>query len=662
MRSSRLFTQSWRNLFTASLVVAGLLFSFGPIRAVAQTERTKVEKLINKYQSGDEADAIRSLIQLAYQGNTAAQFNLGVISLERGDDPIAAKEARFWFERAAEEGDIGAQFNMGMLLLNSNDSEALEAASIWLERAAEGGNRAAQVNIGILSLWWPDFPLNKTAGRRWLEIAMDDGNGSAEKVLALGEDTNVAGSALEFLYPVDKTLRAKVSRGESRVKRDAAPIFALPTGRQEPIDTLAENAAVEVLKKSSGWINVRSERGLPLWISAEVVEVSGNKATVSVLETGIYVAPHLDPEVYKVGTATKGETFAVLNQRQGWLLVEGPRRFTGWMREEDVDVRVRSVLVEETASTQGAMQSQQSGSAQQDDDDGQVRVAGSADLSLTADLKIKQVSKTTTIYSDKHLAAGALGVVQGSTEVFVGSEEDGFIYGKDIPISGWIYAKLVTTGNDSAFVNYPGARVRTKPDLGGQIIMLHQVGQEVNILEHTGNWYRIALDDVDGWVQTEFISNLQSVTRIESSDTVSEEKKKIDTAAPEAAETESNVDYAIRIPKDSVLYVDDSDKSASVGRLMIGLQIGKLEHGAQMVKLPIAVKTYGWIYASLVTESGSAGTVKNNGVRVRYDPDTSIDNIIRTFDKDETVTIIERVDDWYRIALGAQHGWISLKP
>ena len=649
-------------MFAASLVVIGLLFSFGSIRAGAQTERSKIEALIDQYQSGDAADAIRALIQLAYQGNVAAQFNLGVISLDRGDDSIAAKEARFWFERAAEEGDIGAQFNMGMLLLNSSDLEALEAASIWLERAAEGGNRSAQVNVGILSLWGPDFPLTKTAGRQWLEIAMDDGDGSAVKVLALGEDPAVAGSALEFLYPMDKTLRAEVSRGESRVKRDAAPIFALPTGRQEPIDTLAENTPVEVLKKSNGWINVRPERGLPLWISAEIVEVSGDKATVSVLETGVYVAPHLDPEVYKVGSATKGETFTVLKQRQGWLLVEGPRRFTGWMREEDVDVRVRSVLVDETGSSQGVVQNQQSGTVLQGDDGGQGHVAGSTNPSLIADLRIKQVSKTTTIYSEKHLASGALGVVQGATEVFVGAEEDGFSFGKDIPSSGWIYAKLVTTGNESAFVNFPGARVRTKPDLGGGIITLFQVGREVDILEHAGNWYRIALDDVDGWIQTEFIANLQSVVRNESPDRVPEDGKNLDTAVTEAQETEFDIDHAIRIPEDSVLYVDDSNESASVGRLMTGLQIGKPKNGRQMVQVPIAVKTYGWIYASLVTQSGSSGTVKNNGVRVRYDPDTSKENIIRTFDKDETVTIIERVDDWYRIALGAQRGWISINP
>lgn len=645
-----------------SLVAIGLLFSFGPSKAAAQTESSNVEALINRYLSGDSVDATRALIQLAYQGNVAAQFNLGVVSLARGDDPIAAKEARFWFGRAAEEGEPGAQFNVGMLLLNSDDPEAMDAASAWLRRAAEGGNHSAQVNVGILSLWWPDFPLTRAAGREWLTIAMDAGDDNAEKVLALGEDPAVAGSALAYLYPIDKTLRAETSRGESRVKRDAAPIFALPTGRQEPVERLAESSAVEVLKKSNGWINVRPERGLPLWISADVAEVSGKQATVSALEAGIFVAPLLDPEVFKVGSITKGEILAVLDQQQGWLLVEAPHRFSGWMREEDVDVRVRSVIVDETIAAQFAAQSQQPDMVRRRTEGGQLVVTGPENISEVTDLNIKQVSKTTTIYAENHLAANALGIVQGSTEVLVGGEQDGFSFAKDIPISGWINAKLVTTGNDSAFVNFPAARVRTRPDPGGQVITLYRIGHELNILEHAENWYRIALDDVDGWIQAKFVSSLQSVTWADNTEQAPNDETTINTAVPVAPETKVETNDAIQIPKDSVLYVDDSNQSASLGRLMSGLQIGRSKDGQQMLEVPIAVETYGWIYAGLVTQNGNSGTVKSNRVRVRYDPDTSKDNIIRTFDQGEKVTIIERVDDWYRIALGAQGGWVSLQP
>ena len=660
MRSIRLHPQSWQVLFVMSLVATGLLFSFCPSKASAQTEPTKVETLIHRYLSGDQAEATHALIQLAYQGNVAAQFNLGVINLARGDDLISAKEARFWFERAAEEGDLGAQFNIGMLLLSGNDPQALDTASLWLERAAEGGNRSAQVNVGILSLWWPGFPLAKAAGREWLTLAMDSGDDSAEKILALGEDSAVAGSALEFLYPIEKTLRAEVSSGESRVKRDAAPIFALPTERQEPVDRLAENTPVEVLKQSSGWINVRPKRGLPLWISADVAEVYGNQATVSVLETGIYVAPYLDPEVFKVGSVTKDETLTLLTQQQSWLQVEAPRRFTGWMREEDIDVRLHATPVDEAITRRIVAHSQQPGIAQPSVRGGKEAVTVSDNPSAAKDLQIKQVSKTATIYAENHLAADALGIVQASTEVFVGGEQDGFSFGRDIPISGWIHAKLITTGSDSAFVNYPGATVRTNPGHGAQVVTLYPIGHEVNILEHVTDWYRIALADVDGWIQAEFLSSLQPVTRIENMESVPNEEKPINIAVPE--EAEFVIDSAIQIPKDSVLYVDESSQSTSVGRLISGLQIGTPKDDKQMVEVPTAVKTYGWIHSSLVTQDGNSGTVKSNRVRVRYDPDTSKDNIIRIFDAGEKVTLIERVDDWYKIDLGAQRGWISLQP
>ena len=632
-----------------------------PGSVLAQSDQSNISAVIEQYRRGDEAGATRSLIQLAYQGNVAAQFNLGVISVERSDDATAAKEARYWFERAAEEGDVGAQFNLGMLLLNSEETSSLEVAAQWLERAAEGGHRAAQVNLGILSLWWPDFPLNKAAGRQWLNLAQEEGDEVAREVLGLGEDAAVAGSAFEFLYAFDTTLRAETSRGESRVKREAAPVYALPTGRQEPVATLAEDAKVQVLKKSNGWINIRPERGLPLWIEENVMEVSGKQGVVSVLEAGIFVAPDLDPEVYKAGTVTKGEKLPILNRKQGWLLIEAPQRFSGWMREEDVEVRVRYILVDESKSGTESVQGQEMLSAKPESNtSNEVRTSdGVAEASLAADPKIMRVSVDAIAYAGSSLDADVVGLVDMSTEILAERETNGFSLGSDTPLSGWIYAKLVTRGNDSAFVNYPGARVRTSPDLGGKIITLHQVGQEVEIVEHSGNWFRIALGGKDAWIQTKYLSQPEINDQIQVDVKPSSEEVQPDGVSQASPELAANIEYAVRISKDSILYSAASRESRAVGRLMSGMQIGKPENSGEMTALPVAVKTYGWIHESLVTRSGDTGTVKNNRVRVRFDPDTSQNNIIRTFDQGETVTILERVEDWYRVALGDHKGWIA---
>jgi uncharacterized protein YgiM (DUF1202 family) len=643
------------------LGLAGLIIVACPIKVRAQSDPSSVVAVIEQYRSGDEAGATRALIQLGYQGNAAAQFNLGVINMQRSDDATAAKEARYWFARAAEEGDVGAQFNLGMLLLNSDESLSLEVAAQWLERAAEGGHRAAQVNLGILALWWPGFPLNQTSGRQWLTLAKDAGDEVASKVLGLGQDLAVAGSAFELLYPLDTTLRAEFSRGESRVRRDEAPVYALPTGRQEPIATLSENARVQVLKKSSGWVNVRPERGLPLWIPEDMLQVNGKRAEVSVLEAGIYVAPDLDPEVYKVGTVTMGEKLPVLDQMQSWLLIEAPLRFSGWMREEDVEVRVRSILVDESESEGGAEQGQQTLLSQSEPNNAgeDVSLDEEGQAVRAAELEVKRLSVDAIVYANSSLNADALGLVQKSSEILAEKEQNGFSRGSDLPLSGWIYYKLVTTGNDSAFVNYPGARVRTKPDLGGSIVTLYQVGQEVDILEHSGNWYRIALGDKDGWIQAKNLSQPEIIEQNQIAVKPSSEGDLPDSAGQKNPELGSNVDSAIRVSKDSVLYSAASIESSSVGRLLSGMQIGRPKTDDEMLAIPVAVKTYGWIHSSLVTQTGNTGTVKSNRVRVRFDPDTTQNNIIRTYDRGETVAILERVDDWYRIALGEHMGWIE---
>ncbi|MGI9316473.1 MAG: SH3 domain-containing protein [bacterium] len=633
--------------------------------AAERSDLTDTERAISLYQNGNETDAVRALIQLAYQGNVASQFNLGVISMQRGDDPIAVKEARFWFERAAEEGDVGAQYNLGMLLLNGESSDSLRAAVSWLERAAEGGASMAQVNLGILSIWWPDFPVGKELGRRWLALAAEEGNVAATRALELGEDNAVAGTALGLLYPIDTVLRSEVSRGDSRVRRESAPIYALPTGRQEPLDILPENSVVEVLKKSSGWVNVRTVNGLPVWIMAGMVEIVGKQATVTVLEAALYVTPELDPEVYKVGSVTKGESLSILNRQQDWLLVLAPKRFTGWMREDDVEVRVSSLPVEQS-QPEIASQNNTDGSTDPAGTAGNLPLSTAEAVAIEGDLKSMQVAMDSLVYIENREGAEVLGVVPEAAEVLAGRDRSGYRLTVDVPVSGWIYAKLVTRSNGSGFVNYQGARVRTKPDLGGQVISIYQLGQEVRIIEESGNWYRIALAANNGWIQSSKLTPANNTEKIQSLQEVIKAAKETEsrtlTEAGTVTDQVPKAESAIEIAKDTILYSAESEKSQFYGRLIGAVEIDQTDVEGEMVQIPLAVTTYGWVYAQLISEDGSTGTVTRDGARVRLDPDTSVNNIVRSYNKGNTLEIIERVDDWYRISLGAHEGWAVSKP
>ncbi|MGB5706452.1 MAG: SH3 domain-containing protein [Arenicellales bacterium] len=653
-----------RLLLSYFLVTCTVLFT---VEASEQNDQYNTNAAIEQYQGGNEVEAIRYLMQLAYEGNVAAQFNLGVISLNRGDDAIAVKEALFWFERAAKEGDTGAQFNLGMLLLHGADSAALSAAAGWLERAMEGGIRMAQVNLGILSLWWPGFPVDMAIGRKWIELAAADNDEVALTVLKLGDENTAAADALGSLYPLDTILRSEVNPSGSRIRRDSAPIYALPTGRQEPLETLSKDTEVEVIRKTSGWINVRTERGLPVWMMANMAEVTGNRATITRLEVGLYVKPEIDVEVYKIGSVTKGETFQILQKQQEWLLIEAPRRVTGWIREDDVEVRLSSLPLEAALA---AGEQEENGIAAADSGGAST---GSEKTSLTSleipsitgNLKSMQVVEETLVFSDSKPNASALGIAPEGTVLKVGQDVEGFSLAAEVPLRGWIHAQLITQGPDSGFINYPGARVRTKPDLSGQVITIYQLGQEVTVIEQIDNWYKIELEVHNGWIQTAQLTpaKIKDQSRSLQEVMVAQENE---VGALSGAEQSSGATMdnwtEVSIPADTVLYSAASKKSQSLGRLLERVNVKRFEDREEMIRISFPTNTYAWVYAALVSQDGNSGTVKRDSVRIRLDPDTSLNNIVRLHNKGDDLNILERVEDWYRISLGAHQGWIAPLP
>jgi TPR repeat protein len=85
----------------------------------------------------------------AYEGNTEAQFNLGVLYLEGTGVERNAEQARTWFMKAAEKNHVLAQYNLGHMALSGMGSEKnIQEAIKWWKLAAEGGHFQAQFNYG----------------------------------------------------------------------------------------------------------------------------------------------------------------------------------------------------------------------------------------------------------------------------------------------------------------------------------------------------------------------------------------------------------------------------------------------------------------------------------------------------------------------------------
>ena len=472
-------------LVLAVPLVVGCLLLPGAVGAIDSAQTGETRQAVDAFQQGEREQAIRSLMPLAYQGNVAAQFNLGVINHNEDGTAFGARESVYWFERAAEAGDPGAQFNLGMLLLREETVDRAESALKWLERSAQGGYRPAQVNLGILAMANTGFPLSVEAGRRWLERAAQGGDSLSGELLSRAATSNPDPAVAALLRPLDLELRSAESRGTNRVTQDGTKVYALPSGRQVPLLTLEAGDMVEVVGNRQGWANVRLKDGLPAWIAAAEVTVVGQWAEVLPLEAGLWETRGNVSEGYRIGTVGRGERMPVLGRDPPWVQVRAPVRFLGWVRQGSVDLRVQTVRSGVRA------------------DKGPVPRMRSLPVNPGP-----RAAADAVVFRGHSRAAPPLGRLLESTVVKVSDEtEDRIPLAGSAAVYGWIHGSLVDHSGGVSSVQKDGARVRLDPDTdGNNIINLRRRGEALEVLDGSGDWLRIRLAPVAGWVNGEFVT------------------------------------------------------------------------------------------------------------------------------------------------------------
>jgi TPR repeat protein len=108
-----------------------------------------------KAKDKEEAEQFKTKDEyLASAGDPDSQYFLGLLYLNGEDGhEMDVEEAAYWFNLAAENGNIAAQYNLGLLYLNGEGVETdSQKGKRLLEQAAESGNADAQNNLGMLYL------------------------------------------------------------------------------------------------------------------------------------------------------------------------------------------------------------------------------------------------------------------------------------------------------------------------------------------------------------------------------------------------------------------------------------------------------------------------------------------------------------------------------
>jgi TPR repeat protein len=124
---------------------------------------------------------LQLLRPLADQGDTKAQFNLGVMYANGLGVPQDYAEAVKWFRKAADQGDAKAQPNLGFMYDNGRGvpQDYTEAAK-WWGLAADQGEAKAQNDLGSMYAKGQGVPQSSAEAVKWYRLAADQGYAGAQ--------------------------------------------------------------------------------------------------------------------------------------------------------------------------------------------------------------------------------------------------------------------------------------------------------------------------------------------------------------------------------------------------------------------------------------------------------------------------------------------------
>jgi len=327
-RGSNFIFNSW------AISIITLVWSASLFASVVLVD-SETQKAFDLYQAGNSEQAIPLITMKAYQGVTAAQFNLAVIYARDQKNELNRQEFRFWLNKVAESGDAEGQFNLGMLYYgDSDDEDRLEHTIKWLTKAAGNGFVKAQYNLGFLGFSDLETGISRQKGAEWLTRAAKAGNDRAKTLVSLLQENRSDGAPK--MYGMDLQFRDVQNNVTYAIKYDDTDIYAYPATRQKSLLVLNKDVKVAIAEKRDDWLGVRVEGGFPSWIAREELNLKGATATVAGLEASMYVEPAIDKVVFKIGVVGSEEVLQVLETRSGWVKVITPAHFLAWVKESDV--------------------------------------------------------------------------------------------------------------------------------------------------------------------------------------------------------------------------------------------------------------------------------------------------------------------------------------
>ena len=230
-----------------AFVVVCFLYSVAPYSAGAEDpdihsaarDEARRAVLVKDYRK-----AAKVFAALAEQGDTEAQYQMGVLCQTGRGVSRDYQKAFDWFLRAAEAGHLKAQYSLGAMYENGwgTPPDASQAAG-WYERAARRGHGQALAKVGKAKDSGLLIPRNRDLSRDELLLSAAGGDGNeVVQILAAGADINAR----------DRFGRTPLMEAIDRDRTDTARLLIQKGADIKIFNSDGDNALLLAAQKGNG--------------------------------------------------------------------------------------------------------------------------------------------------------------------------------------------------------------------------------------------------------------------------------------------------------------------------------------------------------------------------------------------------------------------------
>ena len=217
---------------------------------------------ISHYEKHEYKQAIEYFQTAAKQGDTDAQYLLGLCYENGRGVPQDYNEAVKWYRKAAEQGDDEAQIYLGYCYENGMGvAQDYIQAFKWYSKAAEQGEAMAQNNLGIYYMNGWSVSQDYYEGVYWFRKAAKQGNAMAQNNLGTCFYDGL-GVPKDYKEAV-KWYKEAAEQGEATAQNNLGACYkngqGVPKDRKKAIELFQKSAeqgnelAIKNLKRLGKW-------------------------------------------------------------------------------------------------------------------------------------------------------------------------------------------------------------------------------------------------------------------------------------------------------------------------------------------------------------------------------------------------------------------------